>query len=105
MRSARLLGYQHHELDAVAAVRRAVRDVQYEKEAVSAAEESLKLSRRQLEAEQARYAEGLSTTFQVLEFQQELIVAMMSEVNARVRLELALVALKESMGIIGEEQP
>lgn len=98
-----LLQYDKLELEAVSAVRRAVRDVQYQKEAVSASVKSLKLALRQLEAEEARYSEGLSTTFQVLEFQQSLIEAMRNERNARVQFELARVSLKDAMGVIGEE--
>ncbi len=92
------------ETTAMAEVRRSLRDVEYQAEAVRASEKSLELARRQLEAEQARYAADLSTNFQVLEFQQELIVADANWRRARVRYAKALVALQNAQGLIDEHE-
>lgn len=91
---AALLGYDKAELAVLTDVRGAVRELVHQTEAVAAAEKSVALARRQLEAEQARYAQGLSTTFQLLDFQQQLAAALGSRTNAlagyaRARAQLA----------------
>ena len=70
-----------------------------------AAAVSLDLAQRQLSAEQARYREGLSTNFQVLEFQQQLAAAMSSEKRARVNFAKARAALESAEGVLGENRP
>ena len=100
-RSAKI-DYEQTEVNVVAEVRAAVRAVEFAAEQVSATAESLTLARRQLEAEQARYAEGLSTTFQVLEFQQDLIEALSNEANARAGFVKAQAELERAQGLIGE---
>lgn len=104
VRSA-LLEYDNLETAITSEVRKAVRDVFYRAEAVRAAEESLRLEQRQLSAEEARYKEGLTTTFQVLEFQQDLILQMSVERRARVEFMKAMVALEAAQGLVGERQP
>ena len=59
-------------------------------------------TRRQLEAEQARYREGLTTTFQVLEFQRQLAESQSSAIQARVEYAKALVNLRRAEGVLGE---
>ena len=102
IRTARL-GYDQIESQVVAEVRGAVRQLDYSGEAVRAAVKSKELAVRQLEAEQARYREGLSTNFQVLEFQQDLAAAQFSEVRSRVNLAKARAALERAVGRIGEQ--
>jgi outer membrane protein TolC len=102
IRTARLV-YDQVESQVVAEVRDAVRQLEYQGEAVRAAQKSLELAQRQLEAEQARYREGLSTNFQVLEFQQDLAAAQFSEVRARANLAKARAALERAVGRIGEQ--
>jgi len=102
LRSARLL-LEQTETDVLAEVRKAVRDVQTQAEAVRAAQTSLRLAQEQLQAEQARFAEGLSTNFEVLSFQQALIEALSSERNARVSFMKALAALSNAQGLIANE--
>jgi HAE1 family hydrophobic/amphiphilic exporter-1 len=79
---AALLGYDKVELAILTEVRSAVRELAHQAEAVAAAERSVDLARRQLEAEQARHAQGLSTTFQLLDFQQQLAAALGSRTSA-----------------------
>jgi outer membrane protein TolC len=99
MRAAQLQ-LENLETQALSEVRQALRDVQYQIEAVRAAEQSLVLARRQLEAEQARYEADLSTNFQVLEFQQSLIEADASARTSRVNYVKALTALEQAQGLI-----
>ncbi|MCP3915650.1 MAG: TolC family protein [bacterium] len=99
VRSA-ILNYDRLELQVLSEVRGGVRDVRYQAEAVRAAEESLRLERRQLEAEEARYTEGLATNFEVLERQQTLIEAMIGERTARTNYAKSLVALQNAQGLL-----
>jgi len=99
VRSAQLT-YDQMEIVALADVRSAVRGVRYQVEAVRAAVQSLELARRQLEAEEARYEADLSTTFQVLEFQQSLVEALSSERLARAEYVKARIALENARGTL-----
>jgi outer membrane protein TolC len=101
LRSARL-NYDQSESDIVAEVRQSVRQLIYQARATAASVQSLELALRQLEVEEARYSEGLSTTFQLLDFQQQLLDAQSSERRARADYARALVALDASLGILGE---
>ncbi len=96
------LTYDSLELQVARDVRTAVREATYQTERVKAATESLRLAQRQLEAEQARYREGLSTTFQVLEFQHDYASALSNERRARVDYMKALTSLSHAQGVLGE---
>ena len=97
-----LLDYDTQELDIVADVRKAVRDAEFRAEAVRAASETLVLSERQHEAEQARNAQGLSTNFQVLEVLQRYVEALSSERQSRAEWAKAGVELERAQGLLGE---
>jgi outer membrane protein TolC len=101
VRAARL-AYDDLESRILAEVRDAVRQVRYQAEAVHAADTSLGLARRQLEVEQARYDNQLSTTFQVLQFQQDLTAAMISARSARANYAKALATLASAQGLLGD---
>lgn len=103
VRAARL-AYDQLESQIVEEVRAAVRNTNYSIEAVRAAAASAELARRQLAAEQARYREGLSTNFQVLEFQQQLAESLYSQTLARANLAKALIALRRSQGVLDPER-
>jgi outer membrane protein TolC len=96
------LSYAELENEVVADLRDALRDVHYQARAVEAATKSRQFAERQLEAEQVRYREGLSTTFQVLEFQQTLSAALSSEQAARANLAKARATLLHAEGRLGE---
>ena len=66
---------------------------------------SLALAERQLEAEEARFVEGLATNFEVLSFKQDLTVAQSNERRARVEYAKSLVELRNAQGILGEDEP
>jgi outer membrane protein TolC len=82
LRRSRLL-YDRLELDLLAEVRLAANELDRQREAVTAAVKSRTLAQRQLEAEETRQEVGLSTTFQVLQFQEDLARALSAEVAAR----------------------
>lgn len=101
LRASRLT-YDQVESGIVGEVRAAVRNLLYQAEAVRAAEKSSELARRQLEAEQARFREGLSTNFQVLEFQEQLSRALFSATRARADFAKAVTGLLHAEGVLGE---
>ena len=88
-----MLLYDSFELDLLAAVRTAVNEVDKQREAVAAAIKSRTLAQRQLEAEETRQQVGLSTTFQVLQFQEDLAQALSTEVLAKASYAKALASL------------
>lgn len=101
LRSARLR-YDQLETEIAAEVREAVRQVRYQAEAVRAAKKSLDLAQRQLQAEQQRRQEGISTNFEVLRLQRDLTTAMNGERTARGNFAKALVALKAAQGLLAD---
>lgn len=101
LRSARLQ-LEQAETDVVNEIRAAIRNVEVEARAVLAAGKTRAFTERQLEAEQIRYQEGLATTFQVLDFQQQLAQAESAEKAALAAHAKALVALERARGTIHE---
>ena len=101
MRAAHL-AFDQVMTQVVGEVRNAVRQVAYQSESVRAAGKSLEAARRQLEAEEARYRNDLSTNFQVLEYQLRLAEAMNSEQTARVNYAKSLYQLQVVQGTVGE---
>ncbi|MEM7309750.1 MAG: TolC family protein [Planctomycetota bacterium] len=97
VRAARIT-YDQIELTVLSEVRNAVRDLIYAGQNVAAASTSRDFAERQLAAEEARYQEGLSTTFQVLEFQRDLAEALSALTTARAGYAKALVALRHAEG-------
>ena len=91
------------EVSALAEIRRALRDVRFRAQAVRASEQSFTLAKRQLEAEQQRFEADLTTTFEVLQFQQTLIEAASNRSAARAEYAKSLVALERARGTIGED--
>ena len=85
-------------------MRDAVRQVRYQSKAVYAAKRSFDASKRQYEAESARHKEGISTAFRLLEFQNQLEEAALSERAARVAYQKALVQLRAAQGLLGESR-
>ena len=104
LRSARLV-HDAQESKVVEEVRGAVRRLRYAVEAAAAASKSSELALQQLSAEQARYREGLSTNFQVLEFQEQLSTAQFNHTQAMALFAKAHVRLRRDMGVLGEKQP
>ena len=101
VRSATLLFEQAESL-AVSQVRDARRQLAHQAQAVGAASTSLAASRRQLEAEQARNREGISTNFQVLQFQDQFVQAAQRENSARASFMKAKARWLAVQGILGD---
>lgn len=88
---------------AMLEVRRAARQVEAAAKGIELARVSGTLARRNLEAEQKRYENGLSTSFQVLEIQEDLSIALFNEVNAVITYRQALVDLDRATGELLEK--
>jgi len=97
------ISLEEAEVNALAEIRGALRDVRYRAQAVRASEQSFALAKRQLEAEQQRFEADLTTTFEVLQFQQTLIEAASNRSAARAEYAKSLVALDRARGTLGEE--
>lgn len=101
LRAARL-SYDQLETQVAAEVRDAVRQVAYQSEAVRAADKSLELARQQLAAEELRFQNDQSTTFEILRVQSELTQAMSNARRARAELAKSRVVLESAQGLLGE---
>ena len=77
-------------------MRRAVRDVETAREQITAARASRVLQERKLDAEIKKFENGLSTNFEVLQFQTDLTTAESGELRSVVDYTKALVALKKA---------
>ncbi|MFQ5742940.1 MAG: TolC family protein [Acidobacteriota bacterium] len=98
------------EQQVMYAVRRAARAVESGARQVAAAQVATELSERQLQAEQRKFEVGTSTNFNVLNFQDQLSNARLSELqaliafnNARAQLEQAKGTLLKSLGVSVQE--
>ncbi len=84
------------EQQIILEVRTAVRALEDGAAEVEAAAAAAEFARRNLEAEQTKFANGLSTNFQVLQIQEDLAVAQLSEIRARLRHRKAWVGYLEA---------
>lgn len=84
-------------------VRRTVRAVETAAEAIDLATISRELAEKQLDAEQKRYENGLSTSFEVLLIQEDLSEARSREVNTITAYRRALVLYHKAVGRLLEE--
>jgi outer membrane protein TolC len=85
-------------------VRRAARAVDSGIKRVEAAELNVELQRKKLEAEQKKFDNGMSTSFEVLTFQNDLADAELSEIRAKLDYIKALAALERSKGTLLEDR-
>ena len=79
-------------------MRRTSRAVLAAAEAIDLAKKSTALAEKNLDAEQKRYENGLSTSFQVLEIQEDLTLARSREVSSIAAYRRALILHYSSMG-------
>ncbi len=91
------------ELGVITEVRRVARALEASREAVASAEVSRRLQEKNYEAEQKRYDNGMSTSFQVLQIQEDLTVARSQYVNAVAAYRRALALHYQSIGKLIEE--
>jgi outer membrane protein TolC len=94
------LSVQNLEQQLIVQVRQAVRAVESSYQAVEATKVARQLAEKQLDAEQKKFQEGLSTNFQVLTYQDSLAKAQSSEIQAITGYNQALVALDQATGVI-----
>jgi len=93
-------GLETLELAARVQVRDAVRAVQTTLKRVKAAQVNVRLQKEKLSAEQKKFENGMSTSFQVLQFQTDLFQAESRENLAMVDYNKAQVELERSQGTL-----
>jgi outer membrane protein TolC len=91
------------ELGVITEVRRVARALEASLEAVESAEVSRRLQEKNYEAEQKRYDNGMSTSFQVLQIQEDLTAARSDYVNTVAAYRRALALHYQSIGKLIEE--
>lgn len=91
------------ELQVVTEVRTAARAVNTAAEQIESARASRRLQERNLEAEQKRYENGMSTSFQVTQIQEDLTEARSRLVSATTTYRTALVAFYRAVGRLLED--
>ena len=83
-------------------VRRTARAVDSGIKRVDAARKNVELQQKKLEAEQKKFENGMSTSFEVLTFQNDLASAELSEIRARLDYIKALAAFERAKGTLLE---
>lgn len=91
------------ELTVETEVRRTARDLDTAAKAIASAQVSVRLAERNLDAEQKRYENGLSTSFQVLEIQEDLTAASSRLVDATAAYQRSIVEHYRAVGSLPEE--
>ena len=80
------------------AVRQAVHDVEVGLRRIELARQALALTQEKLAIERSKLQQGLSSTFQLSRFEEDLVSAQNAEVNALVDYENALTSLDQTLG-------
>ncbi|MGB2908035.1 MAG: TolC family protein [Candidatus Aminicenantaceae bacterium] len=94
-----LLQLKEQELQIYTDIKIAVRNVETAYKTIQALKIARQLSERQLEAVTEKLKVGLSTNFEVLQYQRDLSSAQASELNAVIQYNMALAALERDMGV------
>jgi outer membrane protein TolC len=81
-------------------VRRAVRAIESSGKSIDAAVKARELAERNLDAEQKKFANGMSTNYQVLKIQEDLAMAQAAELNARVVYRRSVVGYNVATGTL-----
>ena len=81
-------------------VRRAVRALQSSGKSIDAAAKARELAERNLDAEQKKFANGMSTNYQVLQIQDDLAAALAAELQSRVAYRKSMVGYSVSTGTL-----
>jgi outer membrane protein len=85
-------------------VRKAVRGVDSGVKRIRAAEASVMLQRKKLEAEEKKFQNGMSTSFEVLTFQDDLSDSELARIRALVDYRVSLIALEKAQGTLLESR-
>jgi outer membrane protein TolC len=91
------------ELNIVTQVRAAARSIRTAQDSIEAANAQVAASEETLNAEQKRLEVGASTTFNVLEFQEDLARAQVTQILALVNYQQGLIELHRSQGTLLEQ--
>lgn len=81
-------------------VRKSVRSVQSGSKRIQAASKNVELQEKKLDAEQKKFENGMSTSFEVLTFQNDLADAELARIQAALDYARALTALERSKGTL-----
>ena len=84
-------------------MRGAAREVESNVKRIEAARSNRVLQRKKLDVETERYKNGLSTVYQVLQFQSDLTAAEAAELKATLDYQRSVVALQKATGTLTEE--
>ncbi|MGD1146317.1 MAG: TolC family protein [Thermoanaerobaculaceae bacterium] len=84
-------------------VRTAVRGLEASAKGIAAAVKSRELAERNLDAEQKKFANGMSTNFEVVKVQDDLAAAQAAELQARVLYRQAVAAYRVASGVLLDE--
>ena len=84
----------------IADVRSAVRNLEDSAKAIAAAVKARELAERNLDAEQKKFANGMSTNYQVLQIQEDLAAAQAAELQSRMAYRSSTVAYHVSAGTL-----
>lgn len=93
---------QRLELAITTDVRFATRNIRSAQEAIEASDAEVRAAQETLGSERSRLDVGASTTFNVLSFQEDLAVAQVNQLQARVNYQKGLVELERSRGLLIE---
>jgi outer membrane protein TolC len=94
-----LLELRTLELGIVTEVRALLRSIETNRKRVAATRVAAELARRRLEAEQKKFEVGTSTSFDVLQFQEEYVRAATSQTQAIIDLNRSVLALQQALGL------
>ena len=84
----------------IAEVRGAVRNLADSAKSITASVKARELAEQNLDAEQKKFANGMSTNYQVLQIQADLAAAQVAELNSRVAYRVARVAYDVATGAL-----
>ena len=95
-----VIAYQSYEQIVMVEVGNAVRSVLTDRKRIQAAEKNRTLQEKKVEAEQKKFENGLSTSFQVLTYQSDLAEARSAENSAKMDYRISLAALDYATGVL-----
>ncbi len=94
--------YENAKLAAAVEVRTAARSILTDRKRIEAAEKNVELQRKKVEAEQKKFENGMSTSFQVLEFQEDLTTALGEKNRALIDYRKSITFLERAKGTLHE---
>ncbi|MCK5426051.1 MAG: TolC family protein [Thermodesulfovibrionia bacterium] len=99
-----LLNLKKLEQEILIEIDNAIRDLETNKQRIEVTKISKRLAEESLQAEERKFKEGLSTSHNVLEFQEDLVEAKSREISAIIDYNKSLVELSHIKGTLLEEE-